>query len=108
MSVWIAIVGVSCSTFFLRASFMLFADPHRFPHWFRQALKFVPAAVLAAIVAPGLLMAGGTLDLSLANPRLVAGLMAMGVMFYLRNTFASVAAGMAALWALQWAFGHFG
>ncbi|HET7546646.1 MAG TPA: AzlD domain-containing protein [Usitatibacter sp.] len=108
MSVWIAIAGVSFSTFFLRASFMLFADPHRFPHWFRHALKFVPAAVLAAIVAPGLLMAGGTPDLSLANPRLVAGLIAMVATFYLRNTFAAVATGMAALWALQWAFGHFG
>lgn len=107
MSTWIAIAGVSFSTFFLRASFMLFADPHRFPHWFRQALKFVPPSVLAAIVAPGLLMAGGTVDFSFTNLRLVAGLVAMVATFHLRNTFAAVAAGMAALWALQWALGRF-
>ena len=33
-----------------RASFLLFANPHRFPHAFRQSLTIVPPAVLAAIV----------------------------------------------------------
>src|SRR6185312_319493 len=79
VSTWIAIAGVSLSTFLLRASFLVFIDPHRFPGWFRQALKFVPPSVLAAIVAPGLVMAGGTLDLSPLNPRLLAGLVAIGV-----------------------------
>ncbi|HSN19924.1 MAG TPA: AzlD domain-containing protein [Usitatibacter sp.] len=108
MSTWIAIAGVALSTFLLRASFMLFVDPHRFPHWFRQALKFVPPSVLAAIVAPGLLMAGGALDLSPSNLRLAAGLVAMAATFHLRNTFAAVATGMATLWALQWALGRLG
>jgi branched-subunit amino acid transport protein len=108
MSTWLAIAGVALSTFLLRASFLLFADPHRFPHWFRQALKFVPPAVLAAIVAPGLAMPGGTLDLSPGNPRLVAGLVAIVATFHVRNTVAAIAAGMATLWALQWALGALG
>jgi len=105
MSTWIAIAGVALSTFVLRASFLLFVDPHRFPHWFRQALKFVPPSVLAAIVAPGLAMPGGALDLSPHNPRLVAGLVAMVATFHVRNTVAAIGAGMATLWALQWALG---
>ena len=107
MSVWLAIAGVSASTFLLRASFILFVDPHRFPHWFRQALKFVPPAVLAAIVAPGLVMAQGRVDLSLANPRLLAGLVAIAATLRVGNPFAAIATGMATLWALQWAFGRF-
>lgn len=106
LSTWLAIAGVSISTFALRASFILFVDPHRFPHWFRQALKFVPPAVLAAIVAPGLAMPDGRLDLSLANPRLLAGLVAIAVTLRVRNPFAAIATGMAALWALQWAIGR--
>jgi len=106
-SIWLAIAGVSLSTFALRASFILFVDPHRFPHWFRQALKFVPPAVLAAIVAPGLLMTEGRLDLSLANPRLVAGLVAIAATLRVRNAFAAIATWMATLWALQWAIGRF-
>jgi branched-subunit amino acid transport protein len=106
--VWLAIAGVSVSTFLLRASFIVFVDPHRFPHWFRQALKFVPPAVLAAIVAPGLLMPEGRLDPSLANPRLLAGLVAIAVTLRVRNPFAAIATGMASLWALQWALGRLG
>ena len=103
MSTWIAIAGVALSTFLLRASFMLFGDPHRFPHWFRQALKFVPPSVLAAIVAPGLAMPGGSIELPPTNLRLLAGLVAMAATFHVRNTIAAIASGMATLWLLQWA-----
>jgi branched-subunit amino acid transport protein len=108
VSVWLAIAGVSVSTFVLRASFILFIDPHRFPHWFRQALKFVPPAVLAAIVAPGLVMPEGSLDLSLRNPRLLAGLVAIAATLRVRNAVAAIGTGMATLWALQWAIGRLG
>ena len=104
MSTWLAIAGVSLSTFLLRASFIVFVDPHRFPHWFRQALTFVPPSVLAAIVVPGLVMADGTLDLSASNPRLIAGLVAIVATFHVRNATAAIATGMGTLWLLQWLF----
>jgi len=105
MKIWLIIAGVSASTFLLRASFILFADPQRFPHAFRQALTFVPPAVLAAIVAPGLLMPGGTLDFTFANPRWIAGLVALAVASRMRNPVGAIAVGLAALWLLQWAIG---
>ena len=105
MKIWLIIAGVSASTFLLRASFILFADPQRFPHAFRQALTFVPPAVLAAIVAPGLLMPGGMLDFTFANPRWIAGLAALAVASRMRNPVGPIAIGMAALWLLQWAIG---
>jgi branched-subunit amino acid transport protein len=105
MSTWLAIVLVGVTTFLMRASFIVFADPQRFPHLFRQALAFVPPAVLAAIVAPGLLMREGEIDVSFDNLRWVAGLVAIAVAARTRSTLATVAAGMAALWLLQWAMG---
>lgn len=101
MNEWIVIVGAGAVTFLARASFIVFADPQKFPHGFRVALAFVPAAVLAGIVAPGLAMPFGTLDLSLANPRLLAGLAAMAVAVRLRNPLACIVVGMAALWGLK-------
>ena len=38
MTVWLVILGIAASTFLLRASFIVFADPARFPKRFRQAL----------------------------------------------------------------------
>ena len=101
MSEWVVIVGAGVVTFVTRASFIVFADPHKFPHAFRVALAFVPAAVLAAIVLPGLAMPHGALDLSPANPRLLAGIAAVAVALKVRNPLASIVAGMAMLWGLQ-------
>jgi branched-subunit amino acid transport protein len=105
MSAWIAILAVGVVTFLLRASFIVFADPHRFPHLFRQALAFVPPSVLPAIVAPGLVVRGDAIDLTPGNPRWIAGLIAIAVAARTRSTLATVLAGMAALWLLQWAMG---
>jgi len=105
MSTWLVILGAAAATFLLRASFILFADPHKFPRAFRQALLFVPPAVLAAIVAPGLAMPHGSLDLSLANPRLVAGIATLAVASRLRHPLVAIAVGMPALWLLQWLMG---
>ena len=105
MSTWLAIVGVGAVTFLLRASFIAFADPQRFPHVFRRALAFVPPAVLAAIVAPGLLLNQGALDLTLANPRWIAGGLAILVAARTRSVLAAIVSGMAALWLLQWSLG---
>lgn len=102
---WIAIVGVGAATFLLRASFLVFADPERFPNRFRMALAFVPPAVLAAIVAPGLFMPQGSFDLSADNPRWIAGIAALAVAWRTRSMVAAVATGMAGLWLLQWALG---
>ena len=101
MSTWVAILGVAAVTFLLRASFIVFADPHRFPHRFRQALTFVPPAVLAAIVAPGLLMPAGVFDATLSNPRWIAGLVAIAVAARVRHPLAPIAAGLPLLWLLQ-------
>jgi branched-subunit amino acid transport protein len=101
MNEWIVIVGAGVVTFLARASFIVFADPHKFPHAFRVALAFVPASVLAAIVVPGLAMPHGAIDLTGANPRLVAGIVALAVAAKVRNPLPALVAGMLVLWGLQ-------
>jgi branched-subunit amino acid transport protein len=105
VSTWLAILGVSASTFLLRASFIVFADPHRFPKRFRQALAFVPPAVLAAIVVPGLLLTPAGIDLTGANPRWIAGVLAIVACARWRNVLSGIVTGMVALWLLQWLMG---
>ena len=105
MSTWLLILSVAAVTFLLRASFIVFANPHRFPHAFRQALTFVPPAVLAAIVLPGLVAPDGVLDATLANPRWIAGLAAIAVATRVRHPLAPLVTGLPLLWLLQWAMG---
>jgi len=71
------------------------------PPWLLRALRYVPAAVLSAIIAPELALPGGALDLTVGNERLVAGLLAILIAWRTRNVLLTVAIGMVALWLLQ-------
>jgi branched-subunit amino acid transport protein len=86
----------------LRASFLLLPERIALPGLLRRSLRYVPAAVLTAIWAPELLVAEGSLNLSLDNTRLAAGLIAILVAWRLRNTFATIVAGLAALHFIEW------
>ena len=101
--VWLVVAGVSLGTYALRASFLLGADyVGGIPESFERVLPFVPTAILAALVAPDVVYAGGALALTPDNPRLLAALLAAVVAWRTENMLATVGVGMGALWALQW------
>ena len=89
-------------TLALRASFLLLPERMQLPGLLRRALPFVPAAVLTAIWAPELLLQKGVLYLSPYNERLLAGAAAIAVAWRWRLTFATIAAGLAALHLFDW------
>ncbi|WP_020394504.1 AzlD domain-containing protein [Thiolinea disciformis] len=70
----IAVVfGMFAVTFAIR--FVLLARAHRtyLPAWLEEALRFVPVAVLTAIIMPMLLMPNKQWDLDWHNPWLLGG-----------------------------------
>jgi branched-subunit amino acid transport protein len=67
-----------------------------------EALRYVPPAVLAAIIVPTVLMPNGPLEISLQNTRLLAGLVAAGVAWKTRNLLLTIVLGMGALLVLNW------
>jgi branched-subunit amino acid transport protein len=70
----------------------------------RKALHYVPPAVLSAIILPELLYPSGSLNLTFENTRMLAGIIAMLVAWYSKNTLLTILAGMAALLILQLLF----
>lgn len=97
----LTILGMGLITFAIRFSLFLLPERVLLPPWLLKALRYVPAAVLSAIILPELLLPGGTLDVSLANERLLAGLLAVLIAWRTRNVFLTVILGLAALWLLQ-------
>jgi len=100
MGLWIIILGMGAITFGTRLSSILLIERGELPPLLRQSLRFVPPAVLSAIFVPAMLQPNGTLDLSLGNARLLAGLLAIGVARYSRNVILTIVVGMGALWIL--------
>jgi len=97
MTLWLIILGMSVATFGQRASFLLLPEHVKLPLLLRQALRYVPAAVLTAIWAPELLLQKGVLSLAPGNERLLAGMVAIAVAWRFRATFATIVAGLVAL-----------
>ncbi|HSD44063.1 MAG TPA: AzlD domain-containing protein [Burkholderiales bacterium] len=100
--VWAMILATAAVTFVLRFSFLGTLKPHAVPERFREALRFVPPAVFAAIVLPPVLMRDDVLHLGLDNPRLIAALAAVVVARLTRSIAWTIAGGMVALWVAQW------
>ncbi|HVM72696.1 MAG TPA: AzlD domain-containing protein [Anaerolineales bacterium] len=101
MNIWIIMLIAGLLTFATRISFIFLLDRIKVPDWFRRGLRFVPVAVLSAIIVPELTSPNGTLLISWHNPQLLAGLVAILVAWRTKNVLLTIAAGMAALIVFQ-------
>jgi branched-subunit amino acid transport protein len=100
--IWIVILLLGLGTFCLRFSFIYLAGRVDLPAQMTRALRFVPAAVLSAIVLPALTYDhGGALNLSFRNPYLIAGLIAGVTAWRTRSMLTPLCVGMVAVWLLQ-------
>ena len=99
--VWVAVVAIALGTWAFRASFVfLFGYLDEVPPWVDRTLRFIPPAIIAAIILPRLLVVDGSVAIDPANERLVAGAAAFLVAWYTEDMFATIAAGMVVLWVI--------
>jgi branched-subunit amino acid transport protein len=91
-------------TFGMRFVFIYLLGRFEVPETMRRALRFVPPAVLSAIVFPELLIQSDQLNVSLANYRLLAGVMAVLVAWKTKNTLLTILGGMFTLIVLEFFF----
>ena len=102
-AVWVAIVLAGAGTQAIRWSFIVAVGPTaQIPDVVLRALRLIPAAVLAALVAPAFVRPGGAWVVPWQNEHLIAGLVAALVAGRTRNVLATIAAGMMVLWLLTW------
>ena len=105
MNIWLVMLIGGLLTLATRLSFILLLERIRVPEWFRHGLRFVPLAVLSAIILPELTNPNGSLFLSWRNPQLLAGGVAILVAWRTRNVLLTIAVGMAALLVFQFVLG---
>ena len=102
MTLWLTVIAMGLVTFGIRLLPILALERFPIPPRLRQALRFVPPAVLSAIILPELLYPkNGPFNFSFGNLRLIAGLIAIVVAWRTRNVLLTIVAGMGVLWILQ-------
>lgn len=97
MNVWLLILGVGIGSVLLRASFLVLLRDRQLPESLTLSLGLVPAAVLAALIAPELLYARDTGAFDPFSPRLAAGLLAAAVAWKTRNLLLTLLVGLGLL-----------
>lgn len=103
-TIWLIIGLAGLGTFALRLSFILLLGRlEEVPPTLEGILRFVPAAVLAALVVPSIiwLSASPTLGLTFEMEKVLAGGLAAVVAWRTENVLATIGVGMGALWVAQ-------
>ena len=99
--IWITIAFMALATVFSRSAFFLLGHAVRLPPRVQHALRYAPAAAMAAIVAPDLMLTDATLNLSWHNPRLLAALGATLFFLATRHLLGTIVVGMLLFTALR-------
>jgi len=100
--VWTVILVVGALNYLSRLSFIAAFGRRSMPAWLARSLKFVPAAMLTALIVPMIVTAPAPGAIAWANPKVLAAIAAAVVAFHTRSTLKTLAVGMLALWLLQW------
>lgn len=101
-SIWFAILIIGLCTFAIRLSFIfLFGQIESVPPRVRHFLRYVPAAVLAALVVPSVVTIQPTVGETLLDDRIIAGTFAAIVAWRTEDVLFTIGVGMGTLWALR-------
>lgn len=92
--VFLTIVGMGAVTYLPRLLPMLLLSGRNLAPWITRWLSFVPATVLAALLAPGLVCPEGKLALEFDNLFLLAAVPTFFVTWRFKSFFGTVATGM--------------
>ncbi|SIO39861.1 AzlD domain-containing protein [Halodesulfovibrio marinisediminis] len=99
---WIVISVIGIATILQRGSFILTAERFKLSDKFSEILRFIPASVLAALIAPAIFYHEGMVASLHGKERLSASIFALLVAYKSRNIFFTILTGMGTLYLLQY------
>jgi branched-subunit amino acid transport protein len=100
------IAGMAAVTFLVRYAFFALGERVAFPPLAKRALRYVPAAVLTAIVVPMVLLPDGAhWQLNWHNAWLLGALATGLIAWRFNHLLASIGGGMAVFFLYRWMIG---
>ncbi len=100
------IIGMTAVTFLVRYAFFALGERLAFPPLAHRALRYVPVAVLTAIIVPMVLLPDGThWQLTWHNAWLLGALVTGVIAWRFNHLLASIAGGMLVFFLFRWVVG---
>ena len=100
LKLWAVIFAVGALNYVSRVSFIALFSRRTMPPLLARALRYVPAAMLTALVLPMVVDAGAAGGAWL-TPKIIAAVIATVVAYWKLGTLWTLGVGMVALWTLQ-------
>ncbi len=105
MQEFLLIFGMMIVTFSARYPVLAIVGRIQLPERVFRALRFVPVAVLTAIIVPELFIRDGSLAITIGNAYLVGGIVSIVVSWKFRNLLLTIVLGMATFFLWRLIFG---
>jgi branched-subunit amino acid transport protein len=104
MNEFLLVAGMAAVTFAVRWPVLTVVGRIPLPQPVLDAMKFIPPAVLTAIIVPAVFMPAGKLNLALDNAYLVAGVASALIAWRAHNLLLTIVLGMAIFlgWRAVW------
>ncbi|MES2319000.1 MAG: AzlD domain-containing protein [Pseudomonadota bacterium] len=100
--IWATIAALTVATAATRSSFWLVGHHITIPRRVQEMLRYAPGCALVAIIAPDMLVvADHPMVVSLANPKLLAGVAATAYYLWRKNMLETIIFGMAVFTGLR-------
>jgi len=97
----VLILGMALATYITRATMLVLGKRVDLPPLLLRSLRYVPIAILAAIIFPAVLAPQGPVDISPSNPYLLAAAVTVLVVRLTRNSAAGILAGLSLMLLLR-------
>ena len=101
LEIWISIIGMTLVTIVTRALFLMACEHVTVPDRIQRALRYAPAAALAAIILPEFLSFEGHFSFSPTNDKLMAGIAATACYLLTKRMVGMIVVGMGVYTALR-------
>ncbi|MDX2139128.1 MAG: AzlD domain-containing protein [Chloroflexota bacterium] len=100
------IIGMALVTIAVRYPVLALVGKLPLPESMFRALRYVPPAVLAAIILPEMFYRDGQFQIALTNAPLLAGIITFAIAWFSKNILLTIVGGMIALLVLKAALGQ--
>ncbi len=96
------LIGMTAVTYLPRVFPLWLLTKKQIPIALRIWLQYIPAAILAALLTPSLIIQKEQVDFSMTNTTLLAALPTFLVAYFFKNTLLTIVFGMTILGLIRW------
>jgi len=94
LEILILIIGVALATYITRVTMLVGLSGRSLPPWLLAFLRYIPVAILAALLTPSIFAPEGEIIFSLHNPYLLAAIPTLIIAYYGKNLMLTILSGI--------------